>query len=86
MAPKRKRSAARRSRTVKRQRRMTYGKVGGISPGFLISIGKASYGITKALGDHQGKQVTKISLRRMREVEQGKRKKYAGESFNCSIM
>ena len=66
---------------------MTYGQVeGGISPGVLIGIGKASYGITKASGDHQRKQATKISLRRMREVEQGKVKKYAGELFNCSIM
>ena len=78
-----------RPRTAKRQRRMTYGQVGGgggISPDVLRSIGKASYGITKVLGDHQRKQATKISLRGMREVEQGKRKKYAGESFNCSIM
>ena len=65
MAPKRKRSAAKRSRTAKRQRRMTYRQVGGISPGVLIGIGKASYAITKALGDHQRKQATKISLRRM---------------------
>ena len=59
---------------------------GGISPGVLIGIDKASYAITKALGDHQRKQATKISLRRMQEVGQGKRKKYAGESFSCCIM
>ena len=67
---------------------MTYVQVGGggISPGVLFGIGKASYGITKALGNHKRKQATKISPRRMQKVEQGKRKKYAGESFNCSIM
>lgn len=64
---------------------MTYGQV-GISPGVLIGMGKASYGITKALEDHQRKQATEISLPRTREVDQDKHKKYAGESFNCSIM
>ena len=44
---------------------MTYGQVGDVSPGLIIGIGKAGYGITIALGDHQRKQATKISLRRM---------------------
>ena len=86
MAPKRKRPAARRSRTAKRQRHMAYDQVGGVSPGLLIGIGKAGYGITKALGEHQTKRAIKIADKRRREVEQGKRKRYAGESFNCSIM
>jgi len=47
---------------------------------------KAGYGITKALGDYQTKRATKIAEKRRREVEQGKRKRYAGELFNCSIM
>ena len=29
---------------------MTYGQVGGVSPGLIVGIGKAGYGITKALG------------------------------------
>ena len=86
MAPKRKRPAARRLRTAKRQRRMTYGQVGGVSPGLLIGIGKVGYGITKTLGKHQTKRAIKIAEKRRREVEQGKRKRYAGESFNWSIM
>ena len=65
MTPKCKRSAARRSRTARRQWRMTYGQVGDVSPGLIIGIGKAGYGITRALGDYQRKQSTKISLRRM---------------------
>ena len=86
IAPKRKRTTTRRRRHAKRQRRMTYGQVGGVSPGLIVGIGKAGYGIIKALGDHQTKRAIKIAKKRRREVEQGKRKRYAGESFNCSIM
>ena len=50
MTPKCKRSTARCSRTAKRQWRMTYGQVGGVSTGLIIGIGKAGYGITRALG------------------------------------
>ena len=49
MAPKRKRATTRRRKPAKRQRRMTYGQVGGVSPGLIVGIGKAGYGITKAL-------------------------------------
>ena len=65
---------------------MTYGQVGGVSPGLIVAIGKAGYGITKAIGDHQTKRAIKIGEKRRREVASGKRKRYAGESFNCSIM
>ena len=83
---KRKRTTTRRRTPAKRQRRMTYGQMGGVSPGLLVGIGKAGYGITKAIGEHQTKRAIKIAEKRRREVEQGKRKRYAGESFNCSIM
>ena len=86
MAPKRKCTTTRRRKPAKRQRRMTYGQVGGVSLGLIVGIGKAGYGITKALGDHQTRRAFKIAEKRRREVEQGKRKRYAGESFNCSIM
>ena len=90
MAPKRKRSTTRRRKPSKRQRRMTYGQVGVVSPGLIVGIGKAGYGITKALGEHQQKRALKISAKRRRAVDEsyarGKAKRYAGESFNCSIM
>ena len=86
MAPKHKRATTGRRKPAKRQRRMTYGQVGGVSPGLIVGIGKAGYGITKALGDHQTKRPIKITEKRRREVEQGKRKRYAGESLNFSIM
>ena len=76
MAPKRKckRTMTRRRKPAKRQRRMTYSQVGGVSPGLIVGIGKAGYGITKAIGDHQTKRAIKIGEKRRREVEQGKRK------------
>ena len=40
---------------------MTYGQAGGVSPGLIVGIGKAGYGITKALGEHQTKQAIKIA-------------------------
>ena len=88
MAPnrKRKRTTTRRRPPAKRPRRMAYGQVGGVSPGLIVGIGKAGWGITKAIGDHQTKRAIKIAEKRRREVESGKRKRYAEESFNCSIM
>ena len=65
-------------------------QMGGVSPGLIEEIGKAGYGITKALGQHQQKRALKISAKRRRAVDEsyarGKPKRYAGESFNCSIM
>ena len=83
---KRKRTTTRRRRPTKRPRRMTYSQVGGVSPGLPIGILKAGYGATKAIGEHQTKRAIKIADKRRRDVESGKRKRYAGESFNCSIM
>ena len=81
MARKRKRRTSRR-----RPRRRIISQVGGVGPGLPIGILKAGYGITKAIGDHQTKRAIAIGEKRRREVASGKRKKYAGESFNCSIM
>ena len=75
-----------RRKPAKRQQHMIDGQVGGVLPGLIVGIGEAGYGITKALGDHQTKGAMKIAEKRPRKVEQGKRKRYARESFNCSIM
>ena len=83
---KRKRPTTRRRSSAKRPRRVTYSQVGGVSPGLIVGIGKAGYGITKAIGEHQTQRAIKIGEKRRREVASGKRKRYAGESFNCSIM
>ena len=86
MAPrrKRKRTTTRRRPPANRPRRN--GQVGGVGVGLPIGILKAGYGINKAIGDHQTKRAIKIAEKRRREVASGKRKRYAGESFNCSIM
>ena len=83
MAPRRKRK---RTTTRRRPRRVTYSQVGGVGVGLPVGILKAGYGITKAIGDHQTKRAIKIGEKRRREVASGKRKRYAGESFNCLIM
>ena len=83
MAPRRKRK---RRTTRRRPRRVTYSQVEGVGVGLPVGILKAGYGITKAIGDHQTKRAIKIGEKRRREVASGKRKRYAGESFNCSIM
>ena len=82
MRRKRKRSTTRRP--AKRRRRC--GQVGGVAASLPIGIFKAGYAGTKAIGEHQTKRAIKIGEKRRREVASGKRKKYAGESFNCSIM
>ena len=81
MRRKRKRSTTRRP--AKRRRR---GQVGGVAASLPIGILKTGYAGTKAIGEHQTKRAIKIGEKRRREVASGKRKKYAGESFNCSIM
>ena len=81
---KRKRKTTRRRPSTKRSRR--HGQVGGVAASLPIGILKAGYAGTKAIGEHQTKRAIKIGEKRRREVASGKRKKYAGESFNCSIM
>ena len=82
MGPKRHRRTTRR----RRRRRVTSSQVGGVAASLPIGILKAGYAGTKAIGEHQTKRAIKIGEKRRREVASGKRKKYAGESFNCSIM
>ena len=65
---------------------VTYSQVGGVGVGLPVGILKPGYGITKAIGDHETKRAIKIGEKPLREVASGKRKRYAGESFNCSIM
>ena len=83
MAPKRKRSTTRRRKPSKRQRRMTYGQVGVVSPGLIVGIVKAGYGITKALGEHQTRASQENIRKTPTEVDEsyarGKPKRYAGD-------
>ena len=84
MGRKRQRRTTRRRPAKRRRRRVS--QVGGVAASLPIGILKAGYGITQAIGDHQTKRAIAIGEKRRREVASGKRKKYAGESFNCSLM
>ena len=70
----------------KRRPRRRRSQRGGVSPGLITGIFKTAHKTTKAIGEHQQKNAEKISRKRRAEVASGKRKKYAGESFNCPIM
>ena len=73
-------------RRQRRSRRRRRSQRGGVSPGLITGIFKTAHKTTKAIGERQEKRAKEISRKRRAEVESGKRKKYAGESFNCSIM
>ena len=95
MAPRRKRrraAASRCSPPAKRPRRRRRrqcrpsGQIAGVALGLILGILKAGYKITKALEEPLTKNAIKIAEKRRRDVASGKRKRYAGESFNCTIM
>ena len=92
MVPRRKRrrvAASRRTPPAKRRRRRQRrpsGQIGGVAPGVILGIPKAGYKITKALEEPLTKNAIKKAEKRRRDVASGKRKRYAGESFNCTIM
>ena len=79
---KRRRTTTRRPTPANRRR----GQVGGVVASLPIGILKTGYATTKVIGEHQQKRAEEISEKRWRDYMQGKRKRYAGESFNCSIM
>lgn len=51
-----------------------------------MGISRTGYALTKALGEYAEKNAEKIHRKRMAEIKSGKRKRYAGESFNCTII
>ena len=57
-----------------------------MSPALITGIFKTAHKTTQAMGERQPKKAEKISQKRRAEVASGKRKKYAGESFNCPFM
>ena len=73
-------------RRKRRPRRRRRSQRGGVSPGLITGIFKTAHKTTQAIGERQQKNAEKIGQKRRAEVASGKRKKYAGESFNCPIM
>jgi len=73
----------RQRKTKRRQRKKQLGEgVGAVVAG----IPKAAWKITKGLETLAKKNAQKSHLKCMPEIKSGKQKRYAGESFNCSIM
>jgi len=79
---RRRRRGQRKSPTQRRQRKQLGEGVGAVVAG----IPKAAWKITKGLETLAKKNARKSHLKRVAEIKSGKRKRYAGESFNCSIM
>ena len=80
MVRKRRRRAKRSTRRWPRQQRGE-----GINT-VIAGIPKVGWKITKGLEKLAKKNAKKAHLKRMVEVQRGKRKRYAGESFTCNIM
>jgi len=49
-------------------------------------IPEVGWKITKGLETLAKKKAKKAHLKRMADIQKGKRKRYAGESFTCNIM
>ena len=52
----------------------------------IAGIPKVGWKITKGLEKLAKKNAKKAHLKRMAEIQKGKRKRYAGESFTCNLM
>ena len=81
MVRKRRRRRAKRS-TRGRQRQQLGEEINTV----IAGIPKVGWKITKGLEKLAKKNAKKAHLKRMAEIQRGKRKRYAGESFTCSIM
>jgi len=79
---RRRRRQPKRQIQRRRQRQQLAEGVGTV----IVGIPKAAWKITKGLETLAKKNAKKAHLKRMAEIKRGKRKRYAGESFNCNIM
>jgi len=52
----------------------------------IAGIPKTAWKITKGLETLAKKKAKKAQVKRMAEIQRGKRKRYAGESFTCNLM
>jgi len=79
----RKRRRRRAKRSTRRRQRQQLGE--GINT-VIAGIPKVGWKITKELEKLAKKNAKKAHLKRMVEIQRGKRKRYTGESFTCNIM
>ena len=73
----------RRRRQRRRKQRPQAGE--GINA-VIAGIPKTAWSITKGIEKLAKKNAKKAHVKRMEEIRQGKRKRYAGESFTCNLM
>ena len=71
------------TRRRRRRQRQQWGE--GINT-VIAGIPKVGWKITKGLETLAKKKAKKAHLKRMADIQKGKRKRYAGESFTCNIM
>jgi len=70
----------------RRQRRRQRPQAGEGINTVIAGIPKAAWKITKGLETLAKKKAKKAHVKRMAEIQRGKRKRYAGESFTCNLM
>ena len=70
----------------KRRRRRQRQQVGEGINTVIAGIPKAAWKITKGLETLAKKNAKKAHVKRMAEIQSGKRRRYAGESFTCNLM
>ena len=79
----RKRRRRPRKNPTRRRPRQNGGKG---STRLTAGIPEVGWKITKGLETLAKKKAKKAHLKRMADIQKGKRKRYAGESFTCNIM
>jgi len=73
----------RKSQTRRRQQQRK--QLGQDMGAVAVGVPKAAWKNTRVLETMAKKNAKKAHLKRMAEIKSGKRKRYAGESFNCTI-
>ena len=81
MPPKRRKRRQRATRAT-RQRQ----QVGEGINTVIAGIPKVGWKITKGLETLAKKNAKKAHVKRMAEIQSGKRRRYAGESFTCNLI
>ena len=84
MPPKRRKRRRRRAtRSTRQRQRHQLGE--GINT-VIVGTPKVAWKITKGLEKLAKKNAKNAYLKCMAEIQSGKRKRYAGESFTCNLM
>ena len=82
----RKRKAQCGRKKASRGKRKKRTQRGGGAVSVVAGLPKAAWSITKGLGKLAKKNAAKDHEKMEREIREGKRKTYSGESFICAVM